>query len=237
VKLWIGRAAMFAVLAGAAMASVHTLMTIAARAELFPTVALPLMLDGMGVCAAMAVRADRRDPIAWGTVCAATGMSAVLQWMHAPPGLEAHLVHGAPPVAVLLSFELFVRATGREDVPADVPAVVRPELVPDLQVEPVNAESTVPAVVHPVGPAVPRPRPAKQATRASTRRSTSAPRSFDPDGKDEALWDRSRKAAADLGRPLETLTRDELLGWLKSKGWGVRATRVDDVLRYAKEHA
>jgi hypothetical protein len=107
----LARLAAGSVALGAVAGSTSALLAVGARADMSVPASLPLSLDGAGLVAALAIRRRGRDPLAWAALAAATGTSAVIQWLTAPDGLPAHLAHVVPPLAVLVSFELFRRAT------------------------------------------------------------------------------------------------------------------------------
>jgi hypothetical protein len=120
-KLALVSAAVVATLA--MVGSSVSLYVIACTTQMALPLALPASLDLPAVVAATAVHARRRDLLGWFTLIGATVASTGVQ-MHAAAhlGRTAMAVHGAPPIAALLCFELAMRALR----PASVKARTKP---------------------------------------------------------------------------------------------------------------
>jgi hypothetical protein len=131
---------------GAIWGSASALLRIATDAAMSVPWSLPVGLDAVAIVAATAIRRHRTDRLAWATLTAATGLSTVLQVLAAPEGLVNHLAHAVPPVAVLVSFELFQRATDRSSTEPATETAPAPMLEGQaLEAEQVTAVSRRPA--------------------------------------------------------------------------------------------
>lgn len=105
--------------AGATFAgSAAALVAIGRHAAMPSPFVLPVGLDGVAIVAATAVQRRRTDRLAWFTLALATVVSTGLQVAAAPVGLANQIPHGVPPIATLLAFELFLRATTVPEPPA-----------------------------------------------------------------------------------------------------------------------
>jgi hypothetical protein len=167
-QLALGGAALVAV--GAIAGSASSLYAIANRAEMSAPWSLPVSLDVLALVAAIAVRARRRDGLAWFALATATVLSTALQVVDAPADLLARISHGAPPIAALIAFELALRASGAEPATAPAPA---PTGVLDTDRRPPRATTRTDAT----GTAESNGQsPATRNGKSTTARSTSQPR-------------------------------------------------------------
>jgi hypothetical protein len=114
-QLALGGATLVAV--GAIAGSASSLYAIATRAQMSAPWSLPVSLDVLALVAAIAVRARRRDRLAWFALTTATALSTALQIVDAPADLLARISHGAPPIAALIAFELALRASNTQPAP------------------------------------------------------------------------------------------------------------------------
>jgi hypothetical protein len=218
----VALAAAVAVAAGAIWGSAASLLRIASDADMSVPWSLPVGLDAVGIVAATAIRRHRADRLAWATLIAATGLSTVLQVLAAPDGLVNHLAHAVPPVAVLISFELFLRATDAHPVvgPVDQPAAV--QLVEDAS--PVAAERTpAPKAVRPeaIGP--------EPITAKAGESAPGAP-------VDEELVALAEAVAAELAAADQRLNRRSLMDGLKAKGRPVGTARAGALLAHLRSN-
>jgi hypothetical protein len=198
---------------GAIWGSASALLRIATDAGMSVPWSLPVGLDAVGIVAATAIRRHRTDRLAWGTLVAATGISTVLQVLAAPDGLVNHLAHAVPPVAVLVSFELFQRATDhRTDQPVTVEAVeADPAPVEGHAVEQAERVSSV--------------SPKRPATR---RRTTKARRSVTVPAAELVVV--ARQVAEDLDGRGVALSRRTLVDGMRAAGYPVGNARAGQIL-------
>lgn len=233
----LARLAAGAVALGAVAGSTSALLAVGARADMSVPASLPLSLDGAGLVAALAIRRRGRDPLAWAALVAATGTSAVIQWLTAPDGLPAHLAHVVPPLAVLVSFELFRRATapapvvplvgaddpGKSRAEADSPALT-PAVTP-AAVQDDRATSEQPAEIVPPQRKEVRRAPAKDP----------APRPAPADALD--LVAPARKILADLDLSPHEIGRPRLVTLMRAAGHPVGTKKADALLALLREEA
>jgi hypothetical protein len=218
----IALAAAVAVAAGAIWGSAAALLRIATDAGMSVPWSLPVGLDAVGIVAATAIRRRRADRLAWATLIAASGLSTVLQVLAAPDGLVNHLAHAVPPVAVLISFELFLRATDVHVGPdlVDQPAAV--QLVEDAH--PIAVERMpAPKVVRPTAD-----RPESLMANAGESAALGS-------GDDE-LVALAEAVAAELAAADQRLNRRSLMGGLKAKGRPVGTARAGALLAHLRSN-
>jgi hypothetical protein len=91
---------------GAIVGSSASLYRIGAHAGLAAPWSLPIALDLTAMVAALAVRANRSDRLAWATLLGATLVSAVLQIVEATGGIAERATHAIVPLGALIAFEL-----------------------------------------------------------------------------------------------------------------------------------
>jgi hypothetical protein len=210
----VSLAAALVVAIGAIWGSASALLRIATDAGMSVPWSLPVGLDAVGIVAATAIRRHRTDRLAWGTLVAATGLSTVLQVLAAPEGLVNHLAHAVPPVAVLVSFELFQRATDhRTDQPATVVAV---------EADPAVVEGQAVEEAERVPSASTTKRPAPRRRRTGGRRAAAA--------AGAELVAVARRVAEDLDGRGVNLSRRTLVEGMRAEGHPVGNARAGQLL-------
>jgi hypothetical protein len=197
--------------------SASALVGIARQAHMAAPAVLPVGLDGVAIVAAVAVQRCRRDRLAWATLVAATVVSTALQVHAAPTDTAARLAHAVPPVATLLAFELFLRAT----TTTTGAAVVALEAAAD------RAEVTVPVAVTPRRPARARSGPVQSGGGGGPGRAGPV---------DGVVWSAAQRVAVELAGSGRGLSRRALQDGLRAAGCPVGTTRAAQLLARLRAH-
>lgn len=191
----------------AVLGSAASLYRIAESAELALPLALPVALDLTALVAAAQIRARRHLLLGWLTLVGGVVCSAALQVADAwDRGPSAWAVHGALPIAALVTFELAMPThepetadEGADDGPAEVPT---------------TAPLADPAATHPGTPPTGQPDPAAAPRRTAppkARRTASrTPSTGQPDRTDEQVIADARALAVELGMPAGELSVNRL---------------------------
>jgi uncharacterized membrane protein (UPF0136 family) len=216
-----------AVALGAVAGSASALLRIGTDAGMSVPWSLPVGLDAVAIVAATAVRRHRTDRLAWATLLVATGLSTWLQVLAAPDGLVNRMAHAVPPVAVLVSFELFLRATGTPETTETTGPVPDPSgdhlavLVGSNGLGPVPAGTALVPVSAPTGTGATTPVPVVETTVAAVE-------------TNDDLVALAETVAAELVRQGRSLSRRSLMDGLRAAGRPVGTNRAAQLLAYLK---
>jgi hypothetical protein len=224
-QLALGGAALVA--GGAIAGSASSLYAIATRAQMSAPWSLPVSLDVLALVAAIAVRARRRDGLAWFALATATALSTALQVVDAPADLLARISHGAPPIAALVAFELALRASGTE--PATTPA---PALTGALDIDrrpppaPARAEAT--GTSNPNGQSPAAPNGMSRTSRTTSH--TGPPATRTTSRSVEELLPEARLIAERIESAGLSLSRGRLVAAFRDAGTPIGSTKADKLL-------
>jgi hypothetical protein len=223
-----------AVALGAIVGSASALLSIGTQAGMSVPWSLPVGLDAVAIVAATAVRRRRTDRLAWATLLAATGLSTWLQVLAAPDGLVNRLAHAVPPVAVLVSFELFLRATETSDEAGTTPPTAAPvETAPSASAPALALVETTPDTGPQTATAAVRSRPVPLA-RTTSRAATPAPNRPRPGDRGGELVALAETVADRLAAEGRSLSRRSLQDGLKAAGRPVGTTKAGQLVDHLR---
>jgi hypothetical protein len=221
-QLALGGAALVAV--GAIAGSASSLYAIATRAQMSAPWSLPVSLDVLALVAAIAVRARRRDRLAWFALATATALSTALQVVDAPADLLARISHGAPPIAALVAFELALRASGTEPATTPTPA---PTGDSDTHRRPRPARAEATSASHPNGQS---PAPNGKSTTSRTTSHTAPVAAPTTSLSVDELLPKARQIADQLESAGLSLSRRRLVAALRDAGTPIGSAKANQLL-------
>lgn len=218
----------------AVIGSAASLYTIAVDARLAVPVTLPVALDLTALVAAAQIRARRHLVLAWVTLVTGVAVSAALQvadaWGRGP---SAWVVHGALPLAALVTFELAMPSRHDRHPPAAAAGDTAQGDAPDPEPPgPVELPAPPPAAEPEVAPTPLTPRPAEPRKAPAPRRPAAARAAATID----ELVGAGRDIADGLGVAPWELSRRQLQDGLKALDppIGIGTAKAAQVLEFLK---